>query len=122
MLSYLWPLLQVGVVFAIFGGAMWVLKRYGNKTRGAHAEQVAVLATVPLGRAASVSVVRIGEVTLALGVTEGSVTSLGEVTLPEVPEPEDQLAPARSHPLRFGAASDVRPVVGFRLRSSVPPW
>ena len=92
-MGYLVPLLQVAVVFAIFGATMWWLKRHGARTRGTHPEHVTVVATAPIGRSASVAVVRVGDQTFALGVTEGAVHTIGAVTLPD---PEPAAAPAEA--------------------------
>lgn len=99
-------LLQVGAVFAVFGVAMWWLKRHGSRSRGAHAGHVNVMATTPLGRSAAVHIVRIGDQTFALGVTDHTVSNLGEVNLPQVPaeQPSAALAPASPPADGTGAA------------------
>lgn len=89
-MAFLVPLLQVAVVFAIFGAAMWFLKRHSSRTRGSAAQHVSVIATAPLGRTASVAVVRIGDKTFALGVTDAAVNNLGEVDLPAGTDPSSQ--------------------------------
>jgi flagellar biogenesis protein FliO len=92
-------LLQVGVVFGLLGAFAWVVRRHAAKARGAHHDAVTVLARTPLARGAQLAVVRVGEATFALGVTEHQVTNLGEVDLPTPPEP-DPAAPAAVVPAR----------------------
>jgi flagellar protein FliO/FliZ len=91
--------LSLGVVLALMFGVMAVLKRRGfggySPTAGRRAgpgAQVEVLARKPLGRNASVAVVRAGSRAMVVGVTESNVTLLGDADLEELeveaPEPQ----------------------------------
>ena len=82
---------------AIVIGLMWVaanvLRKRGftgvasrRTTRG---PQIELIARRPLGRNSSVAVVRVGERSLVLGVTEHQVTNLGEVEFDEIDVIED---------------------------------
>ena len=73
---------SLGVVLAIMAGAAAVLRRsgvVGGRSSRRRAAQVEVVARQGLGRSSSVTVVRIGDRSLVLGVTESSVSLLGEV-------------------------------------------
>jgi flagellar biosynthetic protein FliO len=73
---------SLGVVLGLMLGAAWVLRRRGGgfARSGAVTE---VLARQSLGRSASVQVVRVGERTLVLGVTEQSVSYLTDAEADE---------------------------------------
>ena len=85
---------SLGVVFALMAVAGKVLRKRGLGTRGATAtSRIEVLARQGLGRSSSVQLVRVGGRTLVLGVTESSVSVLGEAD-PLLLEVENALAPA----------------------------
>src|SRR5690242_5375843 len=83
--------LSLGVVLGLMFGLTAFLRRRGlagfapAKTRRALVgADVEVLARKPLGRNASVAIVRAGSKSLVLGVTENTVTMLGEAEVHEV--------------------------------------
>jgi len=86
--------LSLGVVIALMLGAAWLLRRRqgGGTVRlggGARAQRVEMLGRQPVGRNATVAIVRVGDKALVLGVTEHSVTVLteGDVHAFDPPEP-----------------------------------
>ncbi len=71
---------SLGVVLAIMAGAAAVLRRSGVVGgRSPRRRTAQVVSRQGLGRSSSVTVVRVGERALVLGVTESSVNLLGEV-------------------------------------------
>ena len=89
--------LSLGVVLGLMFGVTHVLKRRGfaGFTPGAQrrspvASQVEVLVRKPLGRNASIAVVRAGSRAMVVGVTEANVTLLGDADLDEL-ELEDEV-------------------------------
>lgn len=85
---------SLAVVFALMAVAGKVLRRRGTGTRGSTAtSRIEVLARQGLGRTSSVQLVRVGGRTLVLGVTESSVSVLGEAD-PLLLEAELALTPA----------------------------
>jgi flagellar protein FliO/FliZ len=105
---------SLGVVLALMYGVMAVLKRRGfggfSPTAGRRAgvgAQVEVLARKPLGRNASVAVVRAGSRAMVIGVTESNVTLLGDADLDEL-EAEELEAQGTGLPRAFNGAN--------------PPW
>jgi flagellar protein FliO/FliZ len=84
-------LLSLGVVLGLMYGVTTVLKRRGFggfapglARRSPVADHVEVLARKPLGRNASVAVVRAGSRAMVVGVTEANVTLLGDADLDEL--------------------------------------
>lgn len=72
-------LLRVGFSFSLVLGLMWVAARVlRNRTSGRPTDTVEVLARTQLGRGSSVTVLRIGDRALVLGVTERAITQLGD--------------------------------------------
>jgi flagellar biosynthetic protein FliO len=94
--------LSLTVVIGLMVGIAAVLRRRGfggfapamRKSQGV-ANQVEVLARKPLGRNASIAVVRAGNKSMVLGVTESHVTMLAEAELDDIEEIELQAAPAQ---------------------------
>ena len=71
-------LVRVGFSFSVVLGLMWVAARVlRNRTSGRPTDSVEVLARTQLGRGSSVTVLRIGDRALVLGVTERTITQLG---------------------------------------------
>jgi flagellar protein FliO/FliZ len=92
---------SLGVVLAIMAGAAAVLRRSGvagGRTPRRRAARVEVVARQALGRSSSVTVVRLGERAVVLGVTESSVNLLGEVDPGELEAPEGPEAPGTASP------------------------
>jgi flagellar protein FliO/FliZ len=82
---------SLGIVLALMYGVMAVMKRRGfggfSPTAGRRvgvSAQVEVIARKPLGRNASVAVVRAGSRAMVVGVTESNVTLLGDADLEEL--------------------------------------
>jgi flagellar protein FliO/FliZ len=77
---------------AIVIGLMWVaanvLRKRGlagtPKKRGGPPVEVELLARKPLGRNTSISVVRVGDRAMVIGVTDHQVTNLGDVDLDQI--------------------------------------
>lgn len=91
---------------AVVIGLMWVaanvLRKRGftgvASRRAARGPQIELIARRPLGRNSSVAVVRVGERSLVLGVTEHQVTNLGEVEFDEIDVIEDNTRTVSSGP------------------------
>jgi flagellar protein FliO/FliZ len=85
--------LRVAFSLLVVLALMWALSR-GVRTRAdARPLPLDVVSRATLGKRASVTVLRVGDRGLVLGVTDQSVTLLGEVALPEaVPLPERRTA------------------------------
>lgn len=88
--------LALGVVL----GLMWLTARaLRGASRGRGPGALDVLARRQLSRGASVAVVRVGERALVLGVTEQTVSVLGEASAAEFPAaPSARTAPPRTPP------------------------
>ena len=81
-------ILSLAVVIGLMWVAANVLRKRGfsgvaggRRTRG---PQVDVIARRPLGRNASIAVVRVGEQSILLGVTDHQVTRIGECDIDEL--------------------------------------
>ncbi len=86
-------IMSLGVVIGLMWIAANVLRKRGiagtagrGGVRGPNLEMVA---RKPLGRNASIAVVRIGERSLVVGITEHQVTNLGEIDGAEIELDED---------------------------------
>lgn len=72
-------LLRVGFSFSLVLGLMWIAARVlRSRTAGRPTDAVEVLARHQLSRGSAVTVLRIGDRALVLGVTERAITQLGE--------------------------------------------
>ena len=77
---------------AVVMGLMWVAANIlrkrgfsgGAARRGARGPQVELIARRALGRNAAIAVVRVGERSLVVGVTDHQVTNLGEVATADI--------------------------------------
>lgn len=77
-------------------GAMWALAKWARKPLGASSGQVlSVLARQPLSRTSSVTVVKVLDHALVLGITEQGIRLLSEVDLDQVQAVLDTPAPPR---------------------------
>ena len=76
-------LLSLGIVIGLMWIAANVLRKRGfagtTSRRGPRGPQLELVARKPLGRNASIAVVRVGDRSLVVGVTDHQVTNLGEV-------------------------------------------
>jgi flagellar biogenesis protein FliO len=86
--------IKMTLVFGLLGGTLWWLRRHDRGVMllaRKDARPVAVLAQTKLSKTASVAVVRIGNDSFAVGVTDQSVTLLlpEPVVLPEAVEPAE---------------------------------
>jgi flagellar protein FliO/FliZ len=76
-------IVSLGVVIGLMWVAANVLRKRGfagtSGRRGPRGPQLELIARKPLGRNASIAVVRVGDRALVVGVTDHQVTSLGEV-------------------------------------------
>jgi flagellar protein FliO/FliZ len=91
--------MSLGVVMALMYGLTHVLRRKGvgglappKSKRSIEGADVEVLARKPLGRNASIAIVRAGPKAMVLGITENTVTMLTEadVRVIDLEEPEVQ--------------------------------
>ena len=91
---------------AVVIGLMWIAANVLRKRgfagsaggRRAPGTQVELVARKPLGRNASIAVVRIGERSIVVGVTDHQVTNLGEVEFDDIDLNEDANWTAASGP------------------------
>lgn len=79
-------------VLLLVVGAAWMVRRAGRVKTARRAEVLEVVATQRLGRGVAVTVVRIGERSYALGVTERGVSLLTEAQLSPTPATDEQPA------------------------------
>jgi flagellar protein FliO/FliZ len=96
---------SLGVVLAVMAGAAAVLRRSGvagtamaGKRGTRRRAAVEVIARHGLSRSASVTVVRMGERALVLGVTEHQVSLLAEIDPAELDAPPDDAAAGPAGP------------------------
>ena len=86
-------LARAALVFGLLGLTLYVVRKVdAGRSSGRGGAVVQVLATQRLAKGASLAVVRIGEATYALGVTEHSVQMLTPAELPApavVPDADD---------------------------------
>jgi len=98
----------LGVVLGLMWASAHVLRRRGlgpaNGRRGVRGVDVEMLARRPLGRNSSIAVVRIGERSMVIGITDHQVTKLDDADVEEI-DLNDAL-PTRTGPLgSTGSAS-----------------
>jgi flagellar protein FliO/FliZ len=81
-------ILSLGVVIGLMWAAATVLRRRGltpGPRRGApRGIQVELLARRPLGRNSSIAVVRVGDRSMVLGITDHQVTKLDDADIEEI--------------------------------------
>ncbi len=79
-------IIKVGIVAALLGGSLWLLRRYaGNTARGAGRTGVVTIAdTIALAQGRALYVIDLGASALVVGATTQQFTLLGEVTDGEV--------------------------------------
>ena len=87
-------ILSLGVVIGLMWIAANVLRKRGiagtsSSKRTARGPEVELVARKPLGRNASIVVVRVGERSMLVGVTDQRVTNLGDVEFADVELYED---------------------------------
>ena len=72
----------VGLLFFV----VWLLKKFlpGVVRRPYERVELGVIAQMNLGSRQRVAVIRVAERTLVIGVTEGSISTLAELTLPQI--------------------------------------
>ncbi len=95
-------ILSLAVVIGLMWVAANVLRKRGfagvASRKGARGPDLELLARRPLGRNASIAVVRIGERALVVGVTDHQVTKLADVENTEIDLDEDAIWTASSGP------------------------
>jgi flagellar biosynthetic protein FliO len=71
----------VGLIFFV----VWLMKRFlpGVARRPVERVDLGVIAQMSLGSRQRVAVIRVADRTLVIGVTEGSITTLAELSLPQ---------------------------------------
>ncbi len=86
-------ILSLAVVIGLMWIAANVLRKRGfagvASRRGPRGPELELLARRPLGRNASIAVVRVGDHSLVVGVTDHQVTKLGDVEIGEIDLGED---------------------------------
>lgn len=82
--------LRVVLSLAVVLGMMWALSRVMRPKGGVRGLPVDVIARTPLGKRASVAVLRVGDRGLLVGVTDHAVSLIAEVDIPApaAPAPE----------------------------------
>jgi flagellar protein FliO/FliZ len=95
-------ILSLAVVIGLMWVAANVLRKRGfagvASRKGPRGPELELLARRPLGRNASIAVVRIGEHSLVVGVTDHQVTKLGDFDSTEIDLQEDAIWTASSGP------------------------
>ncbi len=82
--------LSLGVVIGLMWAAATVLRKRGvmpgagTRRRTVRGTQVELLARKPLGRNASIAVVRVGERSMVVGITDHQVTKLDDAEVEEI--------------------------------------
>jgi flagellar protein FliO/FliZ len=71
-------IVRIGFSLLVVVGLMWMLAKLARRPLAARGSALTVLARQQLSRAASITVVRVGDRALVLGITDGQVTLLGE--------------------------------------------
>lgn len=71
-------LLRVAAVFGLLGGTLWFLRRTHGVKQSRNTALIQVLASSKLSKAASVSVVRVGDSQYVLGVTDQGIRLIAE--------------------------------------------
>lgn len=110
-------LVRVGFSFSVVLGLMWVAARVlRNRTGGRATDTVEVLARTQLGRGANVTVLRVADRAIVLGVTERSIVQLGEsitdlTSLRAEPAPSITLPAARSAVPALAGPADSSPLL-----------
>jgi len=102
-------ILSLAVVIGLMWVAANVLRKRGVTglgvgRRGTRGPAVELVARRPLGRNASIAIVRVGERSLVVGVTDHQVTKLGEVEIEEIDVNEDNTWTVSSGANRPGSA------------------
>jgi flagellar protein FliO/FliZ len=69
-------LMIVAIVVLAFYSTRWLGKRMGGSTASRY---LSVVDRIPLGQDKYIAIVRVGEKNLLIGVSQGSVTNLGEL-------------------------------------------
>ena len=87
-------IMSLGVVIGLMWIAANVLRKRGiagttSSKRSARGPEVELVARKPLGRNASIVVVRVGERSMLVGVTDHQVTNLGDVEFADIELYED---------------------------------
>lgn len=106
----------VGLIF----GVVMILKRFlpGASRPGDERCDLRVLGQLPMGARQRVCVIRVQDRTLVIGVTEGSISTLAELTTPrsaaekEADDPQifaDLLTPRSSRPIRKDGGGPAKP-------------
>lgn len=106
--------LRLGMSLAVVIGLMWVIANVmkkrgfapGRSARPQRATQVELLARKPLGRNASIAVVRAGGKAMVIGITDHQVTKLDDVDVEEIDldSADGQWTAAKQGPLGSGSA------------------
>jgi flagellar protein FliO/FliZ len=95
-------ILSLAVVIGLMWVAANVLRKRGfagvASRKGPRGPELELLARRPLGRNASIAVVRIGEHSLVVGVTDHQVTKLGDFDSTEIDLQEEAIWTASSGP------------------------
>jgi len=92
-------LVRLGFSLSLVFGLMWVAAKVvrgkGGALKRASGERLEVIERKPLSRNSSIAIVRVGNETLAVGITENSVSLLGPADVPdlELPVVEQSAAP-----------------------------
>lgn len=91
--------LRIGFSLLIVLGLMWGLARLIRRPLGVgrHHGPLAVLNRQPLTRAAAVTVVRVGDRAMILGVTDQQISLLGEADIEEFEKYDKHAHPHRDH-------------------------
>src|SRR5581483_267451 len=79
---------KIGIVAAILGGSLWLLRRYAGTTNrgGGHTGAITIADTIVLAQGRALYIVDVGDRALVLGATPQQLTYVADLTDPDVLE------------------------------------
>ena len=118
--------LKLIAVFGLLGFTLWWIRRYdtAKMARGVRGDRpVEIIGQARIGKTTSVALVRVGDTTFTLGVTEQQVTLLSSETLP-VPAPAIALSLEAAAKLEeaealLASSAPMRPTFGEAIREQL---
>ena len=104
-------LVRLGFSLSLVFGLMWVAAKVvrgkGGALKRTSGERLEVIERKPLSRNSSIAIVRVGNETLAVGITENSVSLLGPADVPDLDLPVVEQSAEQSAAPTNGRLHDV---------------